>query len=300
MTYPRFIKIFSTILLSALAFYTSTKGLFFTLVSIFSLGLFLYYYIFKSQIDFWLQNKGWKSLHWFESLANGGVKEAQIYRALSEFERQILGYDYLETKNKNFDLDQRSPVFRIIGELERSGEGEKEVAQVRGFKLSKDNSTDQKYQLFNAGALVGIEFSPFSKKVWETYAVIGDKRVWQMDFPEKSVTDIRDGRRTVDLRAPYGNHNLDQIKVGEYITFSDRYKLVNATVRIERISNYKSLEEAISAEKSVNILPDSESEIAAVKYFNNLPSYQSRVHQSGVYAIKFHYETPQEITNMLR
>lgn len=170
---------------------------------------------------------------------------------------------------------------------------------MRGFKLSKSNSTDQKYQLFNENTKVGIEFSPFSKKVWETYAVIGDTRVWQMNFPEKSVTDIRSGRRTVDLRAPYGNHNLEQIKVGEYITFSDRYKLVNATVKVERVVFYKSLEEAISTEGSANILPDNSSDAATVSYFKDLPSYESRVKQSGVYAIKFHYETPQEITQML-
>lgn len=299
MTYSRVFKFFSTIILIILAVYTSSKGLGYFLISSFSFLLFIYYFIAKGKIDFWFQSKGWKSLNWLESLANGGIKEAQIYRPLTDFEKQILGYRLQETKDNNFDLDLRSPVFRIIGELSREGNGENEVAQVRGFKLSRKNLPDQKYQFFNEGVSVGVEFSPFSKTVWDIYAVLGNKRIWQMNFPEKSISDIRSGKRTVDLRAPYGDHNLEQIKENEYITFSDKFRLISITVQINRITFYKTLAQAVSSEGPENILPETEYE-EVLEHFKNLPSYEARIKQSGVYALKFKAETPQEITNLLR
>lgn len=94
MTYPKLAKIVSILYIVPLAFYTASHGWFYAIISFISLGIFFYFFIFKSQIDFWLQNKGWKSLHWFESLADGGINEAQIYRPLADYERQILAYNF--------------------------------------------------------------------------------------------------------------------------------------------------------------------------------------------------------------
>jgi ASC-1-like (ASCH) protein len=300
MTFQRFFKIFSVLTVAFLAVNTSLSGILETFIAILGFSAFLYFFVFKDNIDFWLELKGWRGMQWIESLSNGGIKEARIFRPLKEYEKLILGFKFLETRDKNYDLDKRSPVFRVIGELNLLGSGEAGRAEVRGFELSRKNNPEQKYQLFNKGTSLAVEFSPFSKTVWDIYAVLGDRRVWQMNFPAKNLQDIKDSRRTVDLRAPFGSHNLEQIKVGDFITFTDSSRLVSLPVKVERVSFYKTLGEAVGKEGAKNILPDSEDEVRVVNYFKNLASYDARVKQAGVYAIKFVYKSPQEILDMLR
>lgn len=287
MSFGDFIKLPITLIVIILAIVTAVKGgLLNSFLATFGLLLYGGFFVFREKIVFWLEKRGWKKFYWWESLKEGGVKEAQIYRPLSEYERYVLKLRYLATKDKNFDLDQRSPVFRVIGNLLKNGEGEDEIAEVRGLKITKENSPPQLYQTFRDETDVAVEFSPFSKYVWDMYRVLGEKRIWRFHLPTKQIKSIKEDLQKVDLRAPFGSHNLKNLKVGDIIAYFDIGSL-GVAVEIIGVTHYLNLEQAIKSEGLNEISPEAKDENDLTEYIKILPSYEARIKQSGVYAIRF-------------
>lgn len=273
------------IILIIVAVNTSSKGLLEGLISLFVMLLFASYFVFRDKIEFFLEKKGWQKFYWYESLANGGIKEASLYRPLLDYEKQILDWQFQSTKDKNLDLDRRSPVFRVVGNLLKNGEGESEVALVRGLEITKENYPGQNYQLFADYTDVAVEFSPFSNKIWDIYRLVGEKRNWYFHLPENLIKQIREGTKTVDLRAPFGDHNLRELKRGDVISYiANSRVLLNA--EITNVRYFRTLKQALTNINFRKIMPEAQTEKDLVTYLNTLPSYLPRINQYGVFLVE--------------
>src|SRR3990172_481794 len=122
-----------------------------------------------------------------ETYLTGALKEKLIERELFEAEKALLELKFKKTGNRDFDLDRRSGVFRIQGQLVKLPPNPKVLEEwsVRGLTITEINYPDIRFKDFHDGDQIVVEFSPYSKWVWELYKVVGDKRVWMMNLSEQ-------------------------------------------------------------------------------------------------------------------
>jgi hypothetical protein len=155
------------------------------------------------------QRGAWQRL---ETYLHGGKKEKILHRELAAWEQYFLEQKYKKTKNKNFDLDRRAPVFKIQGRVVKLPRGGskllklKEEWNVRGFVINETNYPDIKYKHFKKGEELTVEFSPYSKWVWDVYRIVAEKRNWLMNLYSESFESLKSGKTNVIARAPYGSH----------------------------------------------------------------------------------------------
>jgi ASC-1-like (ASCH) protein len=240
------------------------------------------------------QRGAWQRL---ETYLHGGKKEKILHRELAAWEQYFLEQKYKKTKNKNFDLDRRAPVFKIQGRVVKLPRGGskllklKEEWNVRGFVINETNYPDIKYKHFKKGEELTVEFSPYSKWVWDVYRIVAEKRNWLMNLYSESFESLKSGKTNVIARAPYGSHRLETMRSGDLITFTNasatKHGLSpNVTVRVENVSHYSNPEAMLESEGLENVYPNERSIESAVEKLNSLYSYRERVKKGGVYAIR--------------
>jgi len=244
-----------------------------------------------------------RALEHIESLITGGIKEKLIHRELEDYEREILRNKFKRTRNKNFDLDARSPVFRIQGQLiSMRASGSKIVSikehwSVRGIVLNEDNFPLINHNFFKDGEEIAIEFSPFSKFVWDAYKIFKGKRVWLMGLSEDFFKLLKEGKVNVIARVPLGSHDFKDLRIFEYIAFFNaKFSILgngpNVLTKVGSIHHYENLENLIDSEGLQNVFPQSQSKDLAVGYFLSLANFKERIQRGGVYAI--HVERVKE------
>jgi ASC-1-like (ASCH) protein len=232
-----------------------------------------------------------------ESYRTGAVKEKLLDRELFEWEKAILEEKFEETKDPNFDLDRRSPVFRIQGQLVKlEPQIHKQIRlteewNVRGLVVNEDNYPDIRYKDFNQGDQVVVEFSPFSKWVWDIYKVVNGKRLWMMNLAQSSFQYLAEGGAKVIPRAPFGTHQIDQIRSGDLITFSclDISKegvAQSVNTEVEYVRRYASADDLIKAEGLDEVCPGVKSFEEAVNWLNSIKGYEARIQKGGIYALR--------------
>ena len=240
----------------------------------------------------WLKRQEYLKKNWKESLAEGGVKNQQIERMLNKYEKYQLESLYKETKDQKYDLDRRSPIFKVQGPLykeERRADPMVEVEEkwfVNGVGIDEDNYHPIKFRDFNEGDELVVEFSPYSKYVWDVYKVVNGHRNWCMYLNEEIFDQVLVGKIEVLGRAPYGNHNLDQIKVNDIITFTRLVTGRRLDTKVESNNHYGSIQEMTSVEGMTNILPEAKSEQEVINFYESLYDYKSRINNGGIYAFR--------------
>jgi len=227
-----------------------------------------------------------------ENYVQGAIKEKIIHRELKEWEKFFLEEKYKETKNKDYDLDRRAPIFRIQGNLVTLSLVSNEVIKlkeewnVRGFKMNEENFPDIRYKIFAEGEEVAVEFSPFSKWVWDVYKIVNGKRDWLMQLSNENFGLLKSGQIKVIPRAPYGTHRLEEIKRGDFITFNNMGIGVTVDVEVEYIKHYKTAEDLLKAEGVENVYPQVKSFEEAAHFLNSIENYYKRIQKGGIYAIR--------------
>ncbi|OGY24012.1 MAG: hypothetical protein A2126_00850 [Candidatus Woykebacteria bacterium GWB1_45_5] len=227
-----------------------------------------------------------------ESLIEGATKEKLIHRELKEWEKYVLEEKYKEKGNKNYDLDRRAPVFRVQGrlvKLEPTGSGLVRLKvewSIRGFKLNEENFPDIRYRIFAEGEEVAVEFSPFSRWVWDVYKIVDGKRKWLMNLGNESFNLVASGVVSVVPRAPYGTHLLEEIKRGDLVCFNNMGTGRTADVEVEYIKHYIKAGDLIKAEGLEEVYPSAKSFEEAIKWLNSIENYEKRIYKGGVYALR--------------
>src|SRR4030042_3891556 len=268
-------------------------------------GLFIYFSFYFAPVIF----GGLTTLYFYKRRANrrasieraesyieGGIKEKLIHRELEEWEKFALEQKYKRSKNREFDLDRRAPVFLIQGRLvklespaSKSLKLEEEW-NVRGLSLTKENLPDIQYKDFEEGDELGVEFSPYSKWVWDDYKLVGGKRVWMMNLAEESFKQLAAGKAKVMPRAAFSTHRIDEMRDGDLITFSCLGIAVKGThlsqeVKVQYVRHYFSLEALLKAEGWENVFPQAKNFEEALTVLDWIRDYPERIKKGGVYAI---------------
>ena len=227
-----------------------------------------------------------------ESYFKGATKERLVHRELKEWEKYILDCKYKDSGDKNYDLDRRAPVFRVQGKLVLNDPQLDEIVKVkehwsiRGFIIDEDNFPDIRYKVFEEGEEVAVEFSPFSKWVWDVYKIVNGKRDWLMQLSNENFGLLKSGQIKVVPRAPYGTHRLEEIKRGDFITFNNMGLGVTVDVEVEYIKHYKIAEDLLKAEGVENVYPQVKSFEEAAHLLNSIENYYKRIQKGGIYAIR--------------
>lgn len=120
--------------------------------------------------------KKMKKEEYIESLAEGGIEEARIFRNLTDDEKDYLLKIFHGSKKNDVYLDYRSPVFKVQGKaikqvLYKESEKNHILLKVRNQNFDETSSQDLE-EFFNAikeGDEVAIEYSPRTKHVWRMY-----------------------------------------------------------------------------------------------------------------------------------
>ncbi len=240
------------------------------------------------------QRGAWQRL---ETYLHGAKKEKVLHRELKRWEQYFLEQKYKKTRDSNFDLDRRAPVFKIQGrvvKLPRSGSKLlklKEEWNVRGFVINELNFPGIKFKHFKNGEELAVEFSPYSKWVWEVYRIIGGKRNWLINLYSETFELLKAGKANVIARAPYGSHRLETMRSGDLITFTNaaatKHGLApRVTVKVENVSHHLSPEAMLESEGLENVFPDEKSIEDAKSKLYSIKGYRARVEQGGIYAIR--------------
>jgi len=230
-----------------------------------------------------------------ESFVEGAYKEKLIQRELEGWEKIVLETKYKETQNNNFDLDRRSPVFKIQGKLLRMPAVNNEAASlgelwsVRGLTISEENYPDIRYKSFEEFPEVVVEFSPFSKYVWDIYGIVGDKKVWSMYLDEQSFDFLDKKQSKIIIRAPFGSHDLNKLRSGEIIRFIGLGMGRYVFVKVDFVHHYKTIDDLLISEKFTEILPTAKSVEEVRRFIHSLHDYEMRIAKGGVYAIGIEY-----------
>lgn len=230
-----------------------------------------------------------------ENYLQGAFREKLIHRPLEEWEKLVLENKYRETKEKDFDLDRRSPVFRIQGNLVRLGSVNTQAVKipeewsVRGFKINENNYPDIRYKAFKDGEEIQVEFSPFSKYVWDVFKITNNQRDWLLSLDKESFDLLKAELIKVVPRAPFGNHNISKMREEDLITFSQFLSGERKEVEINYVKHYNSLEELLDKEGLVNVFPKVKTNQEAVQILNSHTNYSDRINKGGVYAIGINY-----------
>ena len=111
-----------------------------------------------------------------ENLAEGGIEEAQVFRDLTDLEKERLIGLSKEKGKTDFYLDSRSPVFRIQGsalsEVIFYQDGKPHNAlHIRGKTFAGDELEQVKNILssIKEDKEYAVEYSPRTKHVWKIY-----------------------------------------------------------------------------------------------------------------------------------
>lgn len=237
-----------------------------------------------------------KAIEYTESIVTGGIKEKLIFRTLEPYEREILQGKFKNTSDKNYDLDLRSPVFRTQGELIRQNPvgndfiSLNEQWSVRGIVMNEDNFPAINNTFFRNGEEIAIEFSPYSKWVWDTYKIFQGKRVWLMSLSDDVFKLLKSKNIKVVCRVPLGSHDLKDIKLDEYIEFTNSKESLlgggtKILTKINFLHHYPKFEDLIESEKLNNVFPNFQSTGEAITFFNSLGNFARRIKTGGVFAI---------------
>ena len=238
-----------------------------------------------------------------EGLGNysqGAIKEKVIHRELHEWEKELLEKKYKETKNRNFDLDRRAPVFKIQGKLIRrhlAGNAMITIPEewsIRGFKLNEGNFPDIKVKYFREEEEIAVEFSPFSKWVWDTYKIIKGKKVWQMSLNEEIFNLVKEHKVSVVARLACGTHDFDEIKTGDIIQFSNFNVSTlgfgpTVNIKVNYIKHYPTVQQLFDTEGLTNIYPQVKNIEEGIQLIKSLDIYGDRIKRGGIYAIGIRY-----------
>lgn len=123
----------------------------------------------------WLKLKKMDKAHYHESLKEGGVEEARIFRDLTKIERVFL---LNISKKDDYYLDSRSPVFRVQGNVFRQVlyTGKKTgkrhlLLKVRNqsFNGAYNYEFENFFGSVKEGDEIAVEYSPRTKHVWKIY-----------------------------------------------------------------------------------------------------------------------------------
>lgn len=237
-----------------------------------------------------------KAVEHAESILTGGIKEKLIYRTLEPYEIEILKNKFKTTSDKNYDLDLRSPVFRTQGQLIRQNPVGNDFISlneqwgVRGIVMNEDNFPAINNTFFRNGEEIAIEFSPYSKWIWDTYKIFQSKRVWLMSLSDDVFKLLKSKKVKVVCRVPLGSHDLKDIKLDEYIEFTNsKVSLLGGgtkiLTKIDYLHHYPKFEDLIDSEKLINVFPNFQTTEEAVIFFNSLGNFAQRIKAGGVYAI---------------
>ncbi len=114
-----------------------------------------------------------------ESLVEGAIEEASIFRELTKEEKDKLLKISQVSKKNDFYLDSRSPVFKVQGRafkqvLYRGGDKKDKnhiLLKVRDQNFDENSSRDLEefFSIIKDGDEVAIEYSPRTKHVWKMY-----------------------------------------------------------------------------------------------------------------------------------
>jgi ASC-1-like (ASCH) protein len=223
------------------------------------------------------------------SLIEGGIKNKQIHRDLAEYEKVLLERFHKESGDRKYDLDRRSPVFKVQGPLyKQEGKPDKfvEVVErwfVKGIEITAENYPPIKFQDFIEGEELVVEFSPRSHYVWDVYRIAGRARNWFM-YLDPQVFDqllISKSKKIIG-RAPFGNHNLDEIDTGDIITFKHFRTGRGINAEVTKIARYSTVGDMIDKEGLATILPAKTDKGELIKYYESF--YKQRIEQGGIYA----------------
>ncbi len=125
----------------------------------------------------WLKLRKMEKSHYQESLKEGGVEEARIFRNLTEIERAYL-VEISKARNKNdYYLDSRSPVFRVQGNVFKqiiptSKRGRRHLllrVRNQGFTEKSSPDLEKFFDSIKEGDEIAVEYSPRTKHVWKIY-----------------------------------------------------------------------------------------------------------------------------------
>lgn len=230
-----------------------------------------------------------------ESILTSGIKEPLIERLLEDHERTILKNKLDETGDNNFNLDLHSPIFRLEGKIiVQEPEGKlSDITQrwsVRGLVIDNNNYLEFENKFFKEGEEVLVEFSPFSKWVWDIYKVYNDKKVILMSLYNEVWQLLEDKKTNIVIRAPYGSHNIEQINIGDIIAFSN-FKISinglgpNILTKVRFTHHFQNIEELINSEGIENLDSEARDSQALVNFIYSIDDYRNKIAQGGVYAI---------------
>lgn len=176
---------------------------------------------FVTYDDYVVRKSIQKDLDKLETKYQGPIKEKLLHRELEEWEKLLLEQKYKQTREKQFDLDRRSPVFRIQGKLVKldpTTNGNLRIQEewnVRGFTINAENFPDIRYKAFREGEELQVEFSPFSKWVWDVFRVEDGRRKWLLNIDRGNFNLLKAGLIQAVARAPFGSHNIEKMRSGE-------------------------------------------------------------------------------------
>ncbi len=230
-----------------------------------------------------------------ESFVEGAFKEKLVHRELLEWEKVVLEQKYRNSGNNKYDLDRRSPVFRIQGRIVQMPAVNSETVSlgeqwsVRELTINETNYPDIRFKSFKDFPEVVVEFSPFSKHVWDIYGIVGGKRVWSMYLEEKTFEFLDKEMIKIVVRASLAGHNLEVLKVGEIIKFISSKMGHAKFIEVGFIHHYPSLESLLQSENFLEIYPYSKSASEAKDTLNAFADYPDRIAKGGVYAIGIKY-----------
>lgn len=223
-----------------------------------------------------------------ENYQQGATKERSIYRDLEKREKEFLKEKFKKTGKNEFDLDLRSPVFRVIGKVLIHQNEKVKIWKVRDFEIAEKNFPEIKNKIFAELEEVAVEFSPFSNWVWDVYGFESGRREWVMKLSESVYEDLKDRKLSVIPRAPFGSHNLPKLRRHDLISFSNN-QMDNIVVEVTKTHHYQSTEELLEAEGLNNVFPYSKTIEEGVNLLNNIEDYKSRIKEGGIYAIGIKY-----------
>jgi ASC-1-like (ASCH) protein len=109
----------------------------------------------------------------------------------------------------------------------------------------------------------------------------------QLGLQDLDYKQIKEGLKTIELRAPSSNKSYDQLREGDELTFVNENsgeQLITRIIRIKHYSTVDALLEQISFEK---INPHLSSKKMVIDKLFSIPTYEQRIKKDGVYAIEF-------------
>lgn len=230
-----------------------------------------------------------------ESILTSGIKEPLIERFLEDHERRILKNKLTETGDNNFNLDLHSPIFRLSGKIIiQEPEGNlSDVTQrwsIRGLVIDNNNFQEFQNKFFKEGEEVLVEFSPFSKWVWDIYKIYENKKVILMSLYNEVFELLENKKTKIIIRAPFGSHNIEQINIGEIIAFSN-FKISinglgpNILTKVRFVHHYQNIEELIRNEGIENVDSQALNSRELANFIYSIDDNRNKISQGGVYAI---------------